>query len=359
MKRRTIHYDKKPIYDIVIDDSFDRLKEELADFQLKDRRVCIVSETQVAGYYLDEVKELLEDVSDYVTTFVFPAGEQSKNLNTVRDLYEHLILEKFDRNDILIALGGGVVGDLTGYASATYLRGISFIQIPTSLLSQVDSSIGGKTGVDFDSYKNMVGAFHQPKLVYINTSTLKTLSTREYLSGMGEIIKHGLIKDAAYYQWLKDNKDAILQLDGDTLITMIEQSCNIKGDVVENDPKEKGERALLNLGHTLGHSIEKLMNFQLLHGECVMLGTKYAAYISYLHKHITIEEYQDIVSTLVAFGMSDDALSLDIDTVIAVTKLDKKMDAGVIKFILLSKIGEAFIDRTVSDDDMRKGLLAE
>lgn len=359
MKRRTIHYENKPIYDIVIDDSFANLAEELTDLQLDARRVCIVSETRVADFYLEEITNIFKEKAGYVTNFVFPAGEENKNLNTVRNLYEHLILEKFDRKDFLVALGGGVVGDLTGYAAATYLRGISFIQIPTSLLSQVDSSIGGKTGVDFDAYKNMVGAFHQPKLVYININTLRTLNEREYLSGMGEIIKHGLIKDAAYYQWLKEHHDAIVGLDSETLMTMIEISCNIKGDVVEKDPKEQGERALLNLGHTLGHSIEKLMNFQLLHGECVMLGTKYAAYISYLHNNITFEDYNDIVVALESFGMQSRKLPLEADEIVHTTKLDKKMDAGVIKFILLNQIGEAYIDRTVSDEDMRRGLLEQ
>ncbi len=357
MKRRTIHAGDRPVYDIVIDDSFSHLREELNNLSVGGRRICIVSETTVAPYYLETIAELVRPIASEVTDFVFPAGEQSKNLVTVQRLYEHLILHHFDRNDVLIALGGGVVGDLTGYAAATYLRGVSFIQIPTSLLAQVDSSIGGKTGVDFDAYKNMVGAFHQPKLVYINIATLRTLQEREYLSGMGEIVKHGLIKDAGYYRWLKDHRDAIRALDPETLMTMIERSCQIKGDVVEQDPKEQGERALLNFGHTLGHSIEKQMGFRLLHGECVMLGARCAAYISYLRGYLSREEYDDITSVLFSFGMPEEPLSVSADDLIETARLDKKMDAGVIRFILLKQIGEAVIDRSVTEEEMRKGLM--
>ena len=188
---------------------------------------------------------------------------------------------------MLVALGGGVVGDLTGFAAATYLRGIDFVQVPTTLLSQVDSSIGGKTGVDFLQYKNMVGAFHQPKLVYINTTTLKSLPEREYFSGMGEVIKHGLIKDADYYEWIKENIDAIKAREHEAVREMIYQSCLIKGGVVERDPKEKGERALLNFGHTLGHAIEKLKDFTWLHGECVAAGCCLAAEISCIKGNIS------------------------------------------------------------------------
>lgn len=180
-----------------------------------------------------------------------------------------------------------MVGDLTGYAAATYLRGIDFIQIPTSLLSQVDSSIGGKTGVDFDSYKNMVGAFHMPKLVYMNLSVLKTLSNRQFCSGMGEIIKHGLIKNANYFTWLKENEAQIAALDLPTVGEMIYESNVVKKNVVENDPTEKGERALLNFGHTLGHAIEKYMNFEFLHGECVLIGCALASIISYKKEYYT------------------------------------------------------------------------
>ena len=279
-RRMTVHQDGNPIYDIVMSDSFGSLATEVAKLAVEGRRICIVTDSTVAGLYLEEVRERLAGCCKEVVTFVFPAGEENKNLKTVQALYETLILNHLDRKDLLVALGGGVVGDLCGYAAATYLRGVSFIQIPTTLLSQVDSSIGGKTGVDFDAYKNMVGAFHMPRLVYTNVKTLTTLSQEQFSSGMGEIIKHGLIKDAAYYQWLKDNREKIMVRDLEACADMIERSDEIKREVVEKDPTEQGDRALLNFGHTLGHAIEKLKNFQMLHGHCVGVGCIAAAAIS-------------------------------------------------------------------------------
>lgn len=251
-----VKYEGKPLYNIVIEQSFDKLAEEFDKLGVTGRKLCIVSDSNVAPLYAKHIEEQLLKTGNKVFTFVFEAGEANKNLDTVEDVYEFLIKNHFDRKDMLVALGGGVVGDLTGFTAATYLRGISFIQVPTSLLAQVDSSIGGKTGVDFRAYKNMVGAFYQPKLVYMNISVLKSLSDRLFNSGFGEIIKHGLIKDAAYYEWLRDNISNIKSRNSDALEQMIYVSCNIKREVVEKDPKEKGDRALLNYGHTLGHAIE-------------------------------------------------------------------------------------------------------
>ncbi|MBE5939853.1 MAG: 3-dehydroquinate synthase [Lachnospiraceae bacterium] len=345
-------------YDICVEDSFDRLEDEIVNLGLSGRKVCVVSETNVAPLYLDEVIKVFEKVSDNVTSFVFNAGEQFKTLDTVRELYTFLIEKHFDRNDFLVALGGGVTGDLTGYAAATYLRGVSFIQIPTTLLAQNDSSIGGKTGVDFDAYKNMVGAFHQPILVYINYNTLKTLDERVYLSGMGEVIKHGLIKNYKEYVWLKENADKVINLDKEALEHLLVESLSVKKNVVENDPLEKGERALLNFGHTIGHAIEKHIDFKLYHGECVAIGMVLAARISADRGFITEDDYNDIIMTLEkyklptntrALGLSDE----DIATIVANTKNDKKMDADTVKFVLLNQMGNAIVDRTVTTDIMK------
>lgn len=359
MKRLTVHDpSKKPIYDILFSKDYAALPEALQSRSLifAGRRVCIVSETNVAPLYADEIAALFTQCSAEVTSFIFPAGESSKNLDVVRQLYEHLILHHFDRKDMLVALGGGVVGDLTGFCAATYLRGIDFIQLPTSLLSQVDSSIGGKTGVDFDAYKNMVGAFYQPKLVYINLSVLKTLGEKEYLSGMGEIIKHGLIKDQNYYQEIKDSVSGIMARDTDVLENIVYQSCNIKRCVVENDPKEKGERALLNFGHTIGHAIEKLADFQLLHGDCVSIGACAASFLSMKRGLIRLEDYEDIVRTFKSYhlpvSLSEAGHPIACEQIVAATKLDKKMEGGHIKFILLQNIGSAVIDKTISDEEL-------
>ncbi len=352
MRKIMIHYKGKPIYPIILSENFDALGGALDELELKDRKVCIVTDSHVADIYLAQVEEIVKAHCAAVSHFIFMAGEESKTLLTVENLYEFLIQNKFERRDILIALGGGVVGDLTGFTAATYLRGIQFIQVPTSLLAQVDSSIGGKTGVDFRAYKNMVGAFHQPKLVYSCAETLKTLTEQQYISGLGEIIKHGLIKDIAYYNWLKEHKASILARDTETMIDMIEVSCRIKKEVVENDPEEAGERALLNFGHTLGHAVEKLMNFTMLHGECVAVGMHGAAWLSREKKMISQDSYKDIIDTIVSFGLPITIEGLTPDKIVQVSKSDKKMDKGKVKFILLNPEGQAVIDRTITDAEL-------
>ena len=351
-----VKYDGKPLYDIVIEKTFDRLSDEFNKLGVTGRKLCIVSDSNVARLYADDVAKELEKTGNKVFTYVFKAGEENKNLNTVEDVYEFLIQNHFDRKDMLVALGGGVVGDLTGFTAATYLRGIDFIQVPTSLLAQVDSSIGGKTGVDFRAYKNMVGAFHQPKLVYMNISVLQSLSSSLFNSGFWEIINHGLIKDADYYNWLSVNATKIKDMDADALEYMIYVSCNIKREVVEKDPKEKGDRALLNYGHTLGHAIEKLMNFTLYHGECVTLGMIAALRISVNRGYISQKEYEDVLDMFKLYEFPVTVSGINADDVVKVSKSDKKMDAGKIKFILLNSIGNAYIDYDVSDIEMKDAL---
>lgn len=354
--RIPVHMNGAFIYEIVMETGFDGLKEELKKLNLGERKVCIVTDSNVAPLYLEEVETIVLSCCKKAEHFIFPAGEENKNLDTVRNLYETLILKQFDRHDYLLALGGGVVGDLCGFGAATYLRGISFIQVPTTLLSQVDSSIGGKTGVDFDSYKNMVGAFHMPKLVYSNTAALKTLSEEQFSSGMGEIIKHGLIKDASYYQWLMDHASKIRSRDLAVLSEMVLVSNQIKRDVVEKDPTEQGERALLNLGHTLGHAIEKLSDFRLVHGHCVGLGCIAALAISINRGLIRLEELPRLVSVMKQFDMPVTVNGLSAEQIILTTKSDKKMDSGTIRFILLEQIGKAFTCKTVTETEMTEAL---
>lgn len=345
------------IYSIELTQDFSTLCNHLQQLGYQqEQKICIVTDSHVGPLYVEELKVLLHDTFASVFVYTFEAGEHNKNLETVNGLYEHLIQNHFDRRDLLIALGGGVVGDLTGFAAATYLRGIDFIQVPTTLLSQVDSSIGGKTGVDFLQYKNMVGAFYQPKLVYINLSTLKSLPERQIVSGMGEIIKHGLIKDGAYYHWLVQKHDAILKLEPETIEEMIYRSCNIKREVVEKDPTEKGERALLNFGHTIGHAIEKLCDFSLYHGECVGLGILAAAYLSMKLGNITETDLEDIRTCLISFGFQTHIQGLVLQDILDATKSDKKMVGNQVKFILLSDIGNAYIYRELSDAQIMDGI---
>ena len=339
-------------YHIYLEPDFAKLPEAVEPLNIKERKLCIVADSTTAELYGAELKEILKETCTYVSMFVFPAGEVNKTLNTVRDLYEHLILEKFDRKDMLVALGGGVVGDLTGFAAATYLRGIGFIQIPTTLLSQVDSSIGGKTGVDFDAYKNMVGAFHMPRLVYMNLNVLKTLPDRQFACGMGEIIKHGLIQDSDYLEKLNTYQREIREKNYAALLWMVAGSCKINRHVVEEDPTEQGIRAWLNFGHTIGHSVEKLKDFTLCHGECVAIGCAAAAWMSWKRGLISEKEKEAAEQLLLDYQLPVRVEGLKPEDIVKTTKLDKKMDAGKVKFVLLKKIGEAFVTRDVEDEEL-------
>lgn len=348
----TVNYEGRPAYDIWLEPDFKKLAEAVSKLLPGNRKIMIITDHNVGTHYLEAVKGILTDCASLVRCITFPSGEVSKNLDTVSQCYEQLIHYGFDRKDILVALGGGVVGDLTGFVAATYLRGIRFIQLPTSLLSMVDSSIGGKTGVDFKAYKNMVGAFHQPQLVYMSLSTLLTLPEAEYFSGMGEIIKHGLIKDSAYYEWLKQQSLAIHAREYEALLEMVYRSCLIKRAVVEQDPREQGERALLNYGHTIGHAVEKLKELTLLHGQCVCLGMAAASRLSLNRGAISNKEYQDILQTLHSFRQPITVKGLTAGQIYEITRSDKKMDSDKIKFILLQSIGNAVIDDTVTKDEI-------
>ena len=357
MNRRVdVKKNNEHCYDIVINQGFDSITEEFDKLGIKGIKLCIVTDSNVGPIYAEQLKEVLERTGNRVYIFTIPAGETNKNRDVVQTVYTYLIEEHFERRDMIVALGGGVVGDLAGFTAATYLRGIDFIQVPTSLLAQVDSSIGGKTGVDFAKYKNMVGAFHMPRLVYINIDTLSTLSVRLFNSGFGEIIKHGLIKNREYFDYLDTNYEHIKTLEPEYIMETVYGSCLIKADVVNNDPTEKGERALLNFGHTLGHAVEKLMNFSLYHGECVTLGMICASYISKERGYISEDDYAAIRKMLRKYGFPTKVEGLDIFSILEVSKSDKKMENGVVKFILLKQLGDAIIDKTVTYDEMTQSL---
>lgn len=343
-------------YPIYFENDFSNLSHALIEEGLADKNICIVSDSNVAPRYLDAVKKELSTISPYITSFVFEAGEKNKNLNTVQQVYEHLIKSNFDRKSFLVALGGGVVGDLTGFTAATYLRGIDFIQIPTTLLAQVDSSVGGKTGVDFNQYKNMVGSFHQPRLVYMNMHTISTLPKEEFACGMGEVIKTGLICDKNFFDKTCENHEKLHALDLDILSATIRRCCEIKAGVVERDPKEQGERALLNLGHTIGHAIEKLMNFQMHHGQCVGIGMIAAASISRERGLLTMDEYCQVCRACELFDLPLKVSGLSSEDIIQATKKDKKMENGQIKFILMNGLGKSYIDKTVTDEELSRAI---
>ena len=343
-------------YPILLEQSFDGLANAIKEQNLSGRKMCIIADENTDKLYREVVKKELQKVADTVFYHCFPAGEQHKNLETISNFYQFYQKNRFDRKTVIVALGGGVCGDMAGFSAATYLRGIDFVQIPTTLLAQADSSIGGKTGVDFDGYKNMVGAFYMPKLVYMNLAVLKDLDGRQYYAGMAEVLKSALLRDGVLYEWLLSNLYEICDREPETIEEMILRTCTIKKNIVEKDPYEKGDRALLNLGHTLGHAIEKYKNFQLLHGECVALGTVCAAYISWKRQLLSDDEYYEIRDMFVPFSLPISIDGISPKEVLELTKSDKKMDAGQIKFILLKKVGKAVIDTSVTDDDILNAI---
>ena len=352
----TINMNKKPIYDIRIENDFKSLPGAIADLGFEGKRAAIVSDSNVAPLYADEIKTLLEGVCSEVFVVSFEAGEKSKNMDTVTTILRQFVEHKMNRHDFVIALGGGVVGDVAGFCAAIYMRGIDVIQVPTSLLAQVDSSVGGKTGVDLDAYKNMVGAFKMPRLVYMNTATLKSLDARQFYSGMGEVMKYGLIMDASFYEWIISKMYEIHDRDADTLEEMIAHCCACKQRIVERDPHEEGDRALLNFGHTIGHAIEKAKNFELLHGECVALGCVAAAYISFKRGKLSTEEYYEIRDMFVPFKLPISIDDIDAQNIVELTRSDKKALDGGIKFILLKRVGKAYIDTSVTPEEILEGV---
>ena len=345
--------DGKVIYHIKLTDSFQGLAEELKQLGYQaDQKICIISDSNVAKLYTETVKNILTKSFPQIFCYEFQAGEASKNTDTVNGVYEFLIQNHFDRHDLMIALGGGVVGDLTGFTAATYLRGIDFIQVPTSLLSQVDSSIGGKTGVDFMQYKNMVGAFYQPKLVYMNLNVLKTLPKDQLISGFGEILKHGLIRNHDYFLWMNEHEKEILALDYNTLEEMVYQSCLIKRDVVERDPKEKGERALLNFGHTIGHAVERYYHYEkYTHGEGVGIGmvrlTQNAERLGLAQKGTA----EKIKTLLARFGLPT-GVSMNPEDIVRGIALDKKKRGHEITLVIVPEIGQHLLKKVSFDELM-------
>jgi 3-dehydroquinate synthase len=258
----------------------DRLGEALQGVKFP-RRVGIVTNPTVASLYLEKVRGDLEGCGFRVSVVTVPDGEDYKNLQTLESVYDALIGERFDRSSGLVALGGGVIGDLTGFAAATFLRGIPFAQVPTTLLSQVDSSVGGKTGVNHRLGKNLIGAFYQPLHVHIDIDTLETLPRREFAAGMAEVVKYGVIRDRAFFDWLVESGKSLCDLDKTALVTAVKRSCQIKADVVESDEKESSLRAILNYGHTFGHAVEALAGYGTFrHGEAVAIGMIAASQLS-------------------------------------------------------------------------------
>lgn len=324
---------------------------------LKSGQVCVVTNDTVAPLYLARLKAALSGLQ--VREVILPDGENHKTLETVATIYDRLLEASFSRSCTLIALGGGVIGDMTGFAAATYQRGVNFIQIPTTLLAQVDSSVGGKTGVNRPLGKNMVGAFFQPRCVLIDTATLNTLPERELRAGLAEIIKYGLINNVAFYEWLWKHMPQLLRRDPESLRYAIKVSCEEKAAIVAADETESGLRAILNLGHTFGHAIETALGYgEWLHGEAVAAGMVMAADLSWRLGYIPQKDAQAIKALIASAELPVTPPDIDEATFVKLMGKDKKADQGKMKFILLKAIGKAFIDQGIAPETLRRTLIA-
>lgn len=331
----------------------------LLEQALPRKRAAIITNTTVAPLYLEKLQNTLRGIGVSSVEIILPDGEAYKNAATLNSIYDGLLKNRCERSTPLIALGGGVIGDMTGYAAATYLRGVPFIQIPTTLLAQVDSSVGGKTGINHPLGKNMIGAFYQPQLVLADTDTLNTLPDNELAAGIAEVIKYGLIRDLPFLDWLERNLDKLLACDSDTLKYAIARSCQNKAEVVEADEREQGERALLNLGHTFGHAIESGMGYgNWLHGEGVAAGTIMAADLSQRMGWISAQEVERIRVLFKRTGLPVLAPDLGAEAYLNWMGLDKKVENGKMRFVLLKALGQAVVQEDVPQHLLRETLLA-
>ncbi len=336
-------------YDILINSgilSADYNKETAAvlssaGLNLKGKILVVTSKT-VDGLYGNAVSSFLKNYgADDFDAMVLPDGESTKSLKYLSDIHDRLVENRLERSDFIIALGGGVIGDIAGFAAATYLRGINFIQVPTTLLADVDSSVGGKTGIDHPEGKNLIGAFYQPKAVLIDVSLLKTLDKRELTNGFAEVIKYGAVLDAGFFAYLEGGYEKVLSYDEGALTYIIERSCGIKAEVVKEDEKEAGLRSVLNFGHSLGHAIETLYNYETIkHGEAISIGMVFAAALSNKLGLCTEETVKRIKNLIKNSGLPTDIPDFTPVQYINAMKLDKKVSEKQIKFVLVRDIGK-------------------
>ena len=338
-------------YPIIIGSNLFRTKDILASMGLRGRRFVVVTNDVVGPMYLSAVEDWFLSAEKNIENIIIPDGEQFKSQDTLTSIYDQLIAKRVDRSTALVALGGGVVGDVAGFAAATYQRGIPFIQIPTTLLAQVDSSVGGKTAINHPAGKNMIGAFYQPEAVFISLEMLRSLPDREFKAGLAEVVKYGAIMDNAFFVWLEENIQALLARDYDALGFAVEQCCLSKAKIVEDDETESGSRALLNFGHTFGHAIEAGLGYgQWLHGEAVAAGMLLAARLSVLAGDLKQSEWDRWQQLLMKAGLPVEAPNLGCDRYLELMGYDKKVLDGQLRLVLLSDLGKGYVTADFSKE---------
>ncbi len=348
-------------YDIEIGADLARSGERLKELGF-GQKMAVVTNPTIKKLYGQRVIDSLKSAGYLVMTIEVPDGEQYKNLDWANAIYTALLINSFDRKSALVALGGGVIGDLTGFAAATFMRGVPFVQVPTTLLAMVDSSVGGKTGVNHAMGKNMIGAFYQPRKVLMDPGVLSTLPKEEFLSGMAEVIKYGVIRDAALFDYLDKNREKILSLDPNALAHIIKRSCEIKAEVVSKDEREAGLRAVLNFGHTVGHAIETAENYTMRHGEAIAIGMVYAARLAHKTDLCDAGVPERVEKLIRSYGLPTGLSALkrkpSVLELMDTMQVDKKAEGGKVKFVLPRKIGEVAITKEWDEQKLRD-LLAE
>ncbi len=321
------------------------------------RRGAIITNPVLNQLYGESLRSHLSDEGYVITTIELPAGERYKTLKSVKSIYDVLVNEKFERNSFIIALGGGVVGDIAGFAAATYLRGIPYIQVPTTLMAQVDSSVGGKTAVDHTLGKNLIGAFYQPLLVWIDVDVLKTLPRRELIAGMGEVVKYGVIADEQFFEFIRGHYKDILLQDKETLIHTVARSCEIKAMIVSSDEMEKGLRAILNFGHTIGHAVETITGYRKYrHGEAVAMGMVFASRLAVNMGICKNDVAINIERLCRMIGLKTQLPEIDFSVLTDIIGRDKKVANGKVRFVLPVRIGEVKIVEDADSDVLQKTL---
>ncbi len=320
-------------------------------------KYILIADANIAELYADGFLKSLREAGLEVELLVFAAGESSKSLETLGRLASELAKRGFDRKDCIIAFGGGVTGDLAGYLAASYMRGINFVQIPASLLAQVDSSVGGKTGVDIPEGKNLMGAFYQPKAVYIDTSLLVTLPPDELRGGLGEVIKYGVIRDREFFDFLKTQRDKILALDQEAIVQTIHRCCAIKADVVAEDERESGLRRILNYGHTIGHAVEATSDYSLIHGYAVAIGMAAAARLGVMKGILGLADCEEIITVLRSYELPTEVpASLDRERIKQYLLADKKVEEGSVHYIIPTRIGETVFTNEITGQQVDEVL---
>ena len=345
-------------YPIIIQAGYlDKIGDDLAG-KMIGRKYAIIADDRVAELYGEQLMQSLKTSGLDVKLFTFLHGESSKTLTTIGALASKLASSGFDRNDAIIALGGGVTGDLAGFLASSYMRGIPFVQIPTTLLAQVDSSVGGKTGVDIPEGKNLVGAFYQPRAVYIDIDVLKTLPEKELLGGLGEVIKYGVIRDSNFFDFLATERCAILGLDKTVIEKLVHICCKIKAEVVSEDEREGGVRRILNFGHTIGHAVEAASNFSLIHGFAVSIGMVAASKLAVLAGLLDEKECAEIIKILKQYKMPIEIpKELDRQVIKKYLLTDKKAIGGRVIYVLPTRIGSTYISDSIEEELVDKVLL--